>query len=359
MKQKVIVQLVDTLDLGGTERMSVNLANTFQEQGWESHLVVSRQSGGLQNYLNPEVQVHFLEKKSFKDLKAFWRLSKLTRKIKPDYIHAHSTSIYWAVLLKMLVGSFKLIWHDHFGLSDQLEENKRSEMVILSKWIDRFIVVNHKLLDYWQKLLPYRKNSIVYLSNFPYLKLNESIQKLPQFTFLNLANYRPQKDQLTLIESCKILDNEGFDFRVLLVGQQVDSNWETQIKQKISEYSLQEKVRVNGPSEDVTSLLAEVHVGVLSSESEGLPVSLLEYGLAKLPVICTDVGNCAEVLKSGELGQLVKVKDPKLLAEAMKHSINNYEEEVGKAQQLNQYVLEEYGALKFFESYQKLVGAVK
>ena len=168
--QKKIVQLVDTLDVGGTERMSVNLANTFLEQGIESHLIVSRRSGGLQNYIDPNVTIHFLDKNSFKDISAFWRLAKIIRQIKPDYVHAHSTSIYWAVLLKILVGSFRLIWHDHFGLSEQLEQNKRSEMVILSKWIDRIIVVNHKLLDYWQNLLPYRKKSIAYLPNFPYLQ---------------------------------------------------------------------------------------------------------------------------------------------------------------------------------------------
>ncbi|MBN3583024.1 glycosyltransferase [Algoriphagus aestuarii] len=355
MKKKVIVQLVDTLDLGGTERMSVNLANTFQENDWESHIIVSRKSGGLQHFLNQEVQVHFLEKKSFKDLGAFWRLIKQVQKIKPDYIHAHSTSIYWALMLKILVGRFLLVWHDHFGLSDQLEENKRSEFVILSKWIDRIIVVNHKLLDYWQNLLPYRKKSIVYLPNFPYLKLDEKSEKFETFTFLNLANYRPQKDQLTLIQAAKSLDDKRIDFKILLVGQKVDSDWEEKLKKQINEFQLEQKVILMGPSDQVSSLLAKSHVGILSSESEGLPVTLLEYALAALPVICTAVGDCALVLKQGELGTLIDPKKPDQLAEAMISCIENYDSLTQKSKKLEEHVKLEYGATKFFNSYKQLL----
>ena len=41
-------------------------------------------------------------------------------------------------------------------------------------------------------------------------------------------------------------------------------------------------------------------MGVLSSASEGLPLALLEYGRAGLPVVCTDVGNVSEVVGSME-----------------------------------------------------------
>ena len=37
-------------------------------------------------------------------------------------------------------------------------------------------------------------------------------------------------------------------------------------------------------------------IGVLASKFEGLPVALLEYGLAKLPVVITDVGECNKVV---------------------------------------------------------------
>jgi glycosyltransferase involved in cell wall biosynthesis len=66
-------------------------------------------------------------------------------------------------------------------------------------------------------------------------------------------------------------------------------------------------------------------VGVLSSESEGLPVALLEYGLVGLPVVCTRVGQCAEVLDQGNAGILVPPKDADALAHAIISLLSNQE----------------------------------
>jgi len=44
---------------------------------------------------------------------------------------------------------------------------------------------------------------------------------------------------------------------------------------------------------------------VLSSQSEGLPNAVLEAMAAGLPVVCTDVGGCRELVESGETGYLV------------------------------------------------------
>ena len=56
---------------------------------------------------------------------------------------------------------------------------------------------------------------------------------------------------------------------------------------------------------------------VLSSRTEGLPVSLLEYGMAGLPVVATQVGECEEVLDRGGAGLLVPPQSPRDLAEAL------------------------------------------
>jgi glycosyltransferase involved in cell wall biosynthesis len=55
----------------------------------------------------------------------------------------------------------------------------------------------------------------------------------------------------------------------------------------------------------------------LSSSSEGLPLALLEYGMASLPVVATQVGQCEEVLNSGRCGMLVPPRDSQRLAGAI------------------------------------------
>jgi glycosyltransferase involved in cell wall biosynthesis len=346
--------MVDTLEMGGTERMSVNIAGVMYEEGWESHLIVSRRGGGMESHVPEGVIVHFLRKRAFYDLPAFWRLIRLVQKYRPTIIHAHSTSIYWAVLLKILIGKFRLVWHDHFGLSDQLGQHPRKEFVILVKWIDRIVTVNKKLEIYWKTLLPYRESDIATIGNFPWLLLNK-LDKYEIFTFLNLANLRKQKDQLNLLQSAKVLEERGFDFQVLLVGEYVEEDWTEKVRQSIIENNLQAKVKLIGPSHDVGMFLSKSHVGVLSSESEGLPVSLLEYGLAGLPVVCTAVGDCSIVISSTDLGFIVPPSDSWKLAEAMITCLESYPEVQHMGANLQKKVEREYGKNSFLDSYWKLM----
>lgn len=354
MSKKVFFQLVDTLAMGGTERMSVNIGSVMHDEGWDSHLVVSRKGGGLEAHVAKGVHIHYLEKQSFYDVSAFWKLFRLVQKYKPTVFHAHSTSIYWAVILKILGKNFITVWHDHFGLSDQLVKYPRKDVVIFAKWIDRIITVNEKLEVYWKNLLPYKSSEIKTIGNFPFLRLPRT-DKLPVFTFLNLANFRPQKDQLNLIDAAEILTQEGYKYQILLIGEVVEKEWATQIKDQIRTKRLSENIKFVGPSLDIAKSLSEVHAGVLSSESEGLPVALLEYALAGLPIICTDVGDCGKVISDETLGWLVPPKQSKLLAVAMKSLMANKENSIKIGQNIRRKVSEEYGEKSFLKSYFNLL----
>lgn len=355
MKKKVILQIVDTLAMGGTERMSVNISGVMAEQGWESHLVVSRKSGGLESFIPKGVEVHYLEKKAFYDLKAFFKLWKIVGKIKPTVVHAHSTSIYWAVALRIVAGNFLLVWHDHFGLSDQLETNPRKEIILLSKWISKFVVVNEKLENFWKKTFPYREKDIQFIPNFPWLSLGSN-SKYETFTFLNLANFRPQKDQINLLEAIRILKNEGFKFTTLLIGEWVDSEWVTKVKEKAKQLEVDDFVEFVGPVNDVSLFLEKSHAAVLSSESEGLPVALLEYGLGALPVVATNVGDCQKVISRDDLGILVSKKSPEELAEGMKKILLDYPQSLQMGKNLKSFVEKEFGKKKFLQEYMSLLG---
>ena len=66
------------------------------------------------------------------------------------------------------------------------------------------------------------------------------------------------------------------------------------IKQKISNNI----VKLLDQVTNISKILNKCEIGVLSSSIEGLPVSLIEYGLAELPVVCTDVGQCSKVIQN-------------------------------------------------------------
>src|SRR5262249_28468615 len=68
---------------------------------------------------------------------------------------------------------------------------------------------------------------------------------------------------------------------------------------------------------DVGRLLCAADVFLLTSVSEGIPLTLIEAMAAGLPVVSTDVGGTAEVVADGQTGYLVPAKDDAALAGAV------------------------------------------
>ena len=65
-------------------------------------------------------------------------------------------------------------------------------------------------------------------------------------------------------------------------------------------------VFIYGSCSDTFNILKLSTIGVLASKSEGLPLALLEYGLANLPVVATNVGDCHRVISNINEGLLVE-----------------------------------------------------
>ena len=315
-KEPRVLQLIDSLDTGGAERVSVNLANAISEAGMQSFLCATRKSGPLEQFIDPTVKTLGLHKKSSLDPKAIYRLVKFIRLHKINIIHAHATSFFMAVLCKPFTG-VKIVWHDHSGFRDK---SNNAVLVKLSHFFDAVVVVNKTLLE-WSKNNLYVKNEkILFLQNFAQLPEEHSQPELPgskETRIVCLANLRWQKDHLTLLKAFQTVVQTHPEWQLLLVGQDKEDAYSQTIKTYITTHKLNDNVHILGARSDTADILGSCSIGVLSSESEGLPVALLEYGLAKLPVVCTDVGQIADVLGHGSYGNVVDAKDSDALAKGL------------------------------------------
>ena len=339
-----VLQLIDSLAIGGAERMSVNLANTLAQKGIDSHLCATRRGGELEKVIDPGVNFFVLGKRSSFDPQALWKLAAYIRRNKIGIVHAHSTSIFSAVMVKFLTG-VKVVWHDHYGNSEMLDRRPVGKIKYASFWFDHLISVNTKLEEWARERLLLSKDRIQYLPNFAELSPRHDDPELPgepSKRVVCLANLRRQKDHPTLLKAFEIFHSQNPDWHLLLVGEDRGDDYSAKLKAFIAEKGLQDSIHILGARGDSADILLASGMGVLSSESEGLPVALLEYGLAGLPVVVTNVGECAEVVDNGTCGMLVPPKNPERLAEAMGELARKADEAKQLSEKLHKRIRERY-----------------
>lgn len=336
-----VLQLIDSLRPGGAERMAVSYANAFAKRTEFSFLCCTRVEGQLKSSLSPAVGYLFLQKKSSLDPKAFLRLRRFVKKNGIHIIQAHSSSYFMAVLLKLSLPGLKLVWQDHLG---RVPEKKPPPILkTASYFFDGILSVNSFIEGWASKHLSAKKGR--HIKNF--LPEDKRKGRNPAFllgddTFkiICVANLKHPKDHLNLLKAFKILFQKWNSLSLHLIGKIENDRYSEEVKNYLPENNLKDKVFLYGAKEEVASLLREADLGVLSSSSEGLPVALLEYGRAGLPVVCTLVGECSEVI--GNFGKLVPSKNPAALAGAMEFYLENEAQRKNDALKFQEKVLREY-----------------
>lgn len=132
-----------------------------------------------------------------------------------------------------------------------------------------------------------------------------------------------QKDVLTVLKSFKIIKESVNNVWLVIVG---DGPLRSKLQEQARALQISDKVLFLGARIDVEKIITMSEIVVLSSNFEGLPLTILEAMAAKKPVIGSRVEGISEIIKSGFSGFLFKlgnehqlayyleklIKDPKL-----------------------------------------------
>ena len=135
---------------------------------------------------------------------------------------------------------------------------------------------------------------------------------------VTVGRFAYPKDYATLVDALARIDA---DYRASFVGEGPDR---AAVAADVCRH-VAGRVELLGARGDVPELLAAADLFVLSSRSEGLPISVLEAMAAGLPVVATDVGGVSELVVDGETGFLVPPADPGALAEAVERLLRDHE----------------------------------
>ena len=305
--------------------MAVNIANALAEKGIVSHLCATRQEGDLKAKIGPAVSYLFLNKKKALDVKALKKLIHYIKSNEINVIHAHATSYFTAFLVKLGLPKVVVVWHDHYGNSENLKARKKFPLTFVSKTFQSVISVNKDLHQWAQQNL--HAKHYKFLPNFAAFGAeNQKTTRLHgenEKRIVCLANLRPQKDHLNLLKAFKLVQEKHPGWTLHLAGMDFKDACAEEIKGYVRQQHLNACVYLYGSCPDTQHILEQAAIGVLGSKSEGLPLALLEYGLAKLPVAVTDVGECGLVVSDRKSGLVVPPNDAAALADALIFLIEN------------------------------------
>lgn len=348
-----IVQLIDSLEAGGAERMAVNYANVLVDNISFSALVATRSEGILKEQLSSKVHYLYLNKKSSLDFLAVRKLKKFIISNQIQIIHAHSSSFFLAVLVKLTLPGIKIIWHDHYGNSEFLARRPKFVLQCTSILFNGFIAVNEKL-KVWTLNNLHCKNGI-YLPNFTTIdtaaKTTIQLHGQDGKRIVCLANLRKQKNHFFLLEVASKLKKTNPDWSFHLIGKDFQDDYSNRLKRAIKEQKLETNVYLYDSIADVVGVLNQVQIGILTSDSEGLPIAVLEYALTNKAVIVTEVGELNTVIKDGENGFLIPVKDVDLFHQQLVNLINNTMLRGHFAKNLHQHIVAQFSAHSIIKKY--------
>lgn len=131
-----------------------------------------------------------------------------------------------------------------------------------------------------------------------------------------VANLTAKKNHELLIDAFAMLHTSVPNSRLVLVGQFADR--ESLLRERVRKHGLQDAVLFTGPSTEVPQLVQAMDIFAMSSNFEGLPISLLEAMSLGKPVVCTAVGGIPQVVRDDQDGFLVDRGDHREFAEKLR-----------------------------------------
>jgi glycosyltransferase involved in cell wall biosynthesis len=126
------------------------------------------------------------------------------------------------------------------------------------------------------------------------------------------ARLSAEKDPLLFVAVIMALRDRGVRLRARMLAGPLDS----EVRAEISDAGLGDRITVVGVAPDMLTEYQAADVAVLTSQTEGIPLALLEAMSCALPVVAPDVGSVSEVVDAS-VGALVGTRSVQAFADAL------------------------------------------
>lgn len=323
-----ILFFIDSISGGGKERRLAELIKVLVlKKDIEFELVLMSEVIHYKEVLDLNINIHYILRKTKKDLSVFSSFFKLCKNYQPDIVHCwDSMTAFYSVLACKLL-NIKLVngmvtdspqqqnyLNKHwlrarltFPFSDVIVGNSKAGLVAYHAPSAKSVVIHNGYnFERSDNLL---KSSI----------LRNQINIATKYIVGMVANFSERKDYATYFSAAQILLKKRKDITFVAIGYNTDSD---ESKALINNEFL-EYFRLLGKRSDIESLVNLMDIGVLSTFTEGISNAILEYMSLSKPVIATSGGGTNEIVIDNLTGFLIGPSNPEELATKLEILLNN------------------------------------
>lgn len=305
--------------LFGAERAIIELAVAQERAGQEVSVVSLNVGSGssvfeteLGNYNVDYISIPFRKRISIRQLS---RISKILEDINPDLVHCHNykSNIYIALSL-INNRKIKKITTLHGYLLPKLFSSLRLYYFLDRKLLtnfDRIVLVSNKIKNRLPaRIMKSEKLATIYngisTEGFEPNVTKKNICDASEsegLNFICVGRLSPEKNYSEAIYLFSMIEKEVSKSKLLIVG---DGPERERLEKLVIDLGLGSKVFFTGYVNDASRLIQQSDCLLITSLSEGLPMTLLEAMKSFTFVAYRDVGEIDHVLMKGELGYRIE-----------------------------------------------------
>ncbi|MCF3112120.1 glycosyltransferase [Niabella sp. CC-SYL272] len=332
-----IIEIIHSLNLGGAERLLVDLSNRLAlEKGVEVFVVVLKNREALnENLLVSELseRIHFVPM-GFGDgpkLKYLIKVYKKIREIRPDIVHIHCQMHYllWAL---SFYSECRYVYTLHSKPEAYLYGYRKFVVAYLARKrnlvlisisesnriaLRRFLKINNDILIYNGRSKPSRTSEYTRVAAF----INEIKRTKDDMVLLSVARCTELKNLQLLIQSVNGLVRAGVCLQLVIVGNNYfDTSLGEELRKAAGEW-----VHFVGPKKNVGDYFLCCDAFCLSSLYEGMPITLLEAFACGCIPVSTPVSGAVDIIEDGKTGFLAADFSVEAYALVLKRMIQSRE----------------------------------
>lgn len=313
----------------GAEVVILNLSKGLERAGHESILGVFTHSGQTENQLLEAsvaegIATHSIPCNGRVDISSIQMIRKLSREAKADVVHAHGYKADIYTGTAMLGSNIPIVSTCH-------------------NWIDSDFAT--KVYGYADRLALHQFSAIAAVSSNVQDRLHSAgISKTrvigngvdpERFSIRAMRSSRPvsfpltiglagrlsqEKDVELFLQTAAAVLPEFPSAQFVIAGEGPEREM---LETLIDKLQIRSSVTLMGRCNDMPRFYGSLDVLVSSSRTEGFPMGLLEGMASYLPIVATNVGDVAKIVRHGESGFLVPAGNPGMLKDALSRLLSD------------------------------------